>query len=204
MVNILNELLGQRSKVSILRLLICESVEISGREIARKTGLSPKSAHKTLVELKNQGVVSVRVTGNTYLFKINPGHYFVESILAPLFMSEKELFSKMVEAVKKSLPLKTLISLILFGSVARGESKTLSDIDLLLVVKDKKDKLSLEKSVLRKNTLFQDKFGLAISPYVLSVEEFIKKFNRKDGIIREILRDGLVIWGKKPSEILMR
>ena len=133
--HLLEDFLGQKSKVTILRILY-RGAELTGREIARKADLSPRAAQQALQELYATGVVHRKSVGASYLFSLNRSRYVVEKILSPLFESEQGLGAAMIEELRKALPTKGIVSIIMFGSVARGENKPGSDLDIMIVLEN--------------------------------------------------------------------
>ncbi len=117
-------------------------------------------------------------------------------------MSHKEYMnyvSLIVKSLKRVLK-KNLISIVLFGSVARGEAGEGSDIDLMVVARefkpfesrfdifneiDKELRSSREYRVLREKQL-----GRLISPVPLKLEE-IKK---NPPILLDIVTDGIILY----------
>jgi len=73
--------------------------------------------------------------------------------------------------------------LILFGSIAKGEEKVDSDIDLLIVVKTDKDKDRVEPLLDRLSSECLDIFGNRLSSYLLSTKEW--KARKSLEIIKE-------------------
>ena len=81
-----------------------------------------------------------------------------------------------------------IISIILFGSVARGDDTEESDIDILIISNDWEEIDSLITDEVFKVVLDKEEL---ISPYVLSQEQFdqTKDFN----FLTNVLEDGVVI-----------
>lgn len=116
--HLLEDFLGHKSKLTILRILY-HGTELTGRE-TRKAALSPRAAQQALQELYATGVVHRKAVGASYLFSLNRLRYVVEKILSPLFKSEQGFGAAMIEELRKALPAKGIVSLIMFGSVAKG------------------------------------------------------------------------------------
>ena len=84
-----------------------------------------------------------------------------------------EICKKLCKKLKKELK-DNLISFIIFGSTARGTAKKESDIDILLIVKDKtsaeekylKEKIKLPESYLFSTIITTEK-NLKENPYIL-------------------------------------
>ncbi|MEM3506455.1 MAG: nucleotidyltransferase domain-containing protein [Candidatus Bathyarchaeia archaeon] len=116
------------------------------------------------------------------------------------------LYIEYINLIQKALLDKLedgLISIVLFGSVARGEAKEGSDIDLLVVSSRFKGsigkrlklfqeiELKLSTSKARKE-LRKNKLGALVSPIPLKPEE-VKK---NPPIFLDILTDGIILYDK--------
>jgi len=83
----------------------------------------------------------------------------------------------------------TISRVIVFGSYARGEAKNESDIDVLLIVKDKK----IEREVIGMAVDVLLEHGEYISVKVLTEEEF--ELLKNTGFVRNVIKEGTVIAG---------
>jgi len=98
-----------------------------------------------------------------------------------------------------------LVGILLFGSIARGDWKKDSDIDLLLVIRGWKDKkvwerlreLSIAKEILRESREFHETLSNGYFPsiqhYALDPEE-VQKFH---SIYPDIAADGIILYDKE-------
>lgn len=80
----LDDLLGSRARLRILRYLCSTRGEYSGREIARAIGMGETPAHQALKELADTLVILYRVAGQTHYYRLNENHALVERVLCPL------------------------------------------------------------------------------------------------------------------------
>lgn len=197
----LNDLLGQQSKVKILRFLINNDMELAGREIARTVSLAQRTTHSALMDLWRQGIVGMRRAGKAKLYKINKENVFVLEALIPLFSFEGKLLSRLVASIIGKTK-KQAVSMVVFGSVAKGNERPNSDIDLLIVLAQgadsKKIELALDGLVLG----ISQKFGNLLSPVLLKESQFRSRYNHKDRFIRAIVANGKVIYGKTFMEMI--
>ncbi|MBI5209896.1 MAG: nucleotidyltransferase domain-containing protein [Elusimicrobia bacterium] len=197
----LDGVLGQRSKVAVLRLLAREP-ELTGREIARRAGLSPRAAQQALQSLHASGVLNRKTVGAAFLFSLNAGRYVVRSMLRPLFERERGLMAEMLARLGRALPREGVISVVLFGSAARGEGRRGSDVDVMICVKDSMDVDRLAEAVRDRSRAFSGEFGMPVSPYVIRRRDLVSRFDKKDKLIRNIVREGCVLRGKPLGEVL--
>jgi predicted nucleotidyltransferase len=197
----LDDLLGQRSRVKILRYLSRTRLEMSGRRIAADLGLSPWSCHLALRELTEQGVLVMRNVGRTYLFRLNERNYTVEKLLLPLFAQEAELLQAAIREIVAGLP-QSIVSIILYGSVSRREERPFSDVDFLVLVASGDDRQQVQGLFERKNESFVARYGNVLSPMVLTVAEFRQRYREGDALVSEIMNTGQVIYGQLISEVM--
>ena len=105
------------------------------------------------------------------------------------------LYEKVVDLLKERLisalgP--TLKSLILYGSVARGEAHEESDIDLLLIVTDKGEAYERAFDVAFEIDL---KHGTLTTLILHTPEELKRLYEEGEPFILEVLREGKVLYG---------
>ncbi|HLI31594.1 MAG TPA: nucleotidyltransferase domain-containing protein [Solirubrobacteraceae bacterium] len=115
----------------VLAVLARTRKPMTGREIARLTG---RTAHAgvldALARLVDQGVVERQEAGRALLFNLNRDHLAMPAVEVLVGMRE-ELLRRIRETVA-AWPVQPK-HLSLFGSAARGEGDTHSDIDLFVV-----------------------------------------------------------------------
>ncbi len=199
--NVLEEVLGQRSKIKILRVLFKSKIEITGRQIAQLSGLNHRTCHLALRELINEGIVTRQKVGKAHLFGLKETNYLVSHVLQPLFKKEAGLLQTALKKITKSFN-RTVVSVILFGSFAQGRESSDSDIDLLVLVSRQKEKKKVERKFDSLNMELMDTFGNVVSPYILTLREFTKKQKAKERLIGRIIKEGKVIQGKSLTEVL--
>jgi predicted nucleotidyltransferase len=196
----LDNILGQSSKVKILRFLVKSQAQLNGREIAKNVGLSHVKAHTALKDLTNQGVVNMRSVGSSLIYWLNEGHFLVKEIIRPAFEKEEGVFGQITKIILSNIKPPRPLSIILFGSFAKGSASADSDIDVVIVYRYKSKELILKElsEAEKRMTLL---FGNHLASVPLAIGEFQKKLKKKDAFICEIIRTGKVIYGKNISEI---
>ena len=115
----------------VLATLARGEVELSGRELARHVGHgSTEGIRRAADRLVGQGTVLRRAAGGAHLYRLNRDHLaapYIERLANPRGELIERLRSMLTEW---SEPAKVAM---LFGSVARGEATSTSDLDLLVV-----------------------------------------------------------------------
>ncbi len=198
--NTFDTVLGQRSKIKLLRYLFFCQEELTGRQIAKKIGLSHLKAHHALKELADQGIVCVKIVGNAMIYQINPNNFLARDILKPLFKSEKELLLILSDHITKRFKI-FAVSLILFGGVIHSKEEDAHNVDILLVVRDEMNLKAVEKEVEVEIQEVYQSFGNYLRPLIIKADEFYRRYKVGDPMILQIEKTGKVIYGKSFSEI---
>lgn len=204
MQSVLDRILDHKIKARLCRTLCKNDIEWTGRRLAKELGVSPTTAGKFLKELVKDGIVVTRNAGMAYLYSINNDNYTVKMILKPFFDQEEKAFNKALSVIRNSL-LRTgagIVSLAIFGSIARKDDTAKSDIDILIVLRSMKDRKALDKKMDIMVKEIADKFQSIVAPYIITAAAFKKRHNTKDPLMREILKSYILIFGK-PLERLI-
>lgn len=202
----LDKVLNSEIKIQALRIFSRSRGEMSGRQIARMIGVTPKTAHEILQDLLREGVLTMRAVGKTHLFRLNEEQVVVKDVLRPLFAAENTLSERLFDiirtAVKKSEFKDGIISIAVFGSVHAKTERPTSDVDLLVIVKTAKFKSGAEAIFSDIDQKISSQWGNLISPYVNTLAEFKAKAKRKTGAIPGILKSYQLIYGDRLEKLL--
>ena len=132
----LDDILATGSHVRILRALFAVPPGIgrSGRDLARRAGISHPRASQVLGSLAEQGLVSAERAPRADLYRLNREHVLVGP-LGELFEQESKTKFDLLSLVAKELKSRHLpvMEARIFGSAARGDMTGASDVDLALV-----------------------------------------------------------------------
>ena len=118
----------------VLTVLAASARPMTGREVARlvRRG-SADGVRKALQRLATQGVVDVDEAGRALLYGLNRDH-IAAPVVDALVALRGELYRRLREELTSwAIP---AAHVSLFGSAARGEGDTASDIDLFVVRRD--------------------------------------------------------------------
>lgn len=113
-----------------LAVLARTTDSLSGREIARRAGRSQEWTRKVLERLVEHGIAQRRPGGSALLYDLNRAH-----LAAPAVEQLVELRLLLVDRLRAELASWDVqpAAAALFGSAARGDGGTDSDIDLFVV-----------------------------------------------------------------------
>ncbi len=155
------------------------------RQLAKKTGLSPFAVKKYADLLVKEGLILEEKKANLRYFKANMSSLFFRHL--KIAFNLRTLFkSSLTDFLKQGLS--NISSIVLFGSMAKGENDEKSDIDILIIGKEKH--LDLEK--------FEEKLGKDISVHIFSWSEWNKKAKTDKAFYLDIISSGIALYGEKP------
>lgn len=195
----LENIFSAPSNVSVLRVLNERVVGITGRETARLSNLTHRSALNALTNLENLGVV-IRITGGRdHLFTLNRQNYISNQIVRFIFDAEKNLNQSIIVLLKKHLS-KLAESIIVYGSVARKEETLASDYDLCVVYSNRKTEIETIVSKLRDK--LHEQFNIQLAPLYISKSDLKKRAHKNLSPVNSIIKEGIVISGKSIHELI--
>lgn len=148
-------------------------------EISRKLNLDKRNLVKKLKELEEEGIFQSETRGNQKNYSINTSF--------PLFNEYKQIVFKTIGIEKKLRDILEKVEGVqkayLFGSYAKNELDTHSDIDLLVIGEHKV--ISLQRHI---NSL-QKQIDREINIVNIDKKEFDDRKKRKDPFIESILKE---------------
>jgi len=191
-----DEIVGGKASIRVLKTLVRYRGKVfTIRELARTSGLSHPEVSLVVRELERKGVVRLQPIGRAHQVTLNEESYILKSIVEPLIAAETNTLKALVSTVGPFFKDKRISSVAIFGSVARGLEKRISDVDLLVISSDKD---LANESAARATTATISKFGLGLSPLVMEEAHF-----RQGGdLVESILESYTMICGRDLREIV--
>lgn len=187
---VLDDVLGSRAKVAVLRCLWDEVHEsLSGRAVARRTQLSHAGALNAIRELEAHRVVRMTQEGR---FLIDREHELVSRGLSPLFALEAGFERRLTDLILGVVP--RALTVVLFGSVARGEETESSDIDVLVIVPD--DVIADDAYDAIRGSAGIGRFGRYLSPSIYTTSMLADGYREGWPVLAEIEHEGRVLHGE--------
>ncbi|MFZ1519725.1 MAG: nucleotidyltransferase domain-containing protein [Ignavibacteriaceae bacterium] len=187
------------SNISVLRILNERNVGISGREVSRLTGLSVRAAQVALINLSKCGVVKTLEGNRENLYSLDRQKYLSSELVEKIFLTESNYKLKIRSLIKSTLKGFSL-SLIQFGSTARGNETIASDLDLCIVYENKLSVVEEKVSKLRTD-LFK-RYNITLAPFYISIQKFRISAKKSKSPVNDIIKEGIVICGKTIKELL--
>ncbi len=194
--NVLNAVFSAQSNMIIMRAMINYNLGITGREVSRITGLSPRACLNSLSSLESLGIIKRLRGGRDHSFQLNTRHFLYSEVISPLLIAEK----KFQDAIKKDITYKLkgkCRSIYVFGSVARKEDSSGSDLDVCIVINNKKDQRTLENEITELSKDIIQKYGITLSPFFITANDFTHKYNLNKAPVADIVKEGILIYGSK-------
>ena len=198
-------ILDSTAKVRILRFFCRKGGTWSGNRIAAEVGINPMTAHRALRELRQSTLFQVQKIGNSLAYSLRDQHVLVREVLRPFFDREAGLRNRISELLTGALKggeKAKVITVALYGSVARGEERPTSDVDLLVLVESERAKRRVADALDRFCERALKEFGNVPTPYVNTLAEARRKIQRGLPVFQNILKEHRVILGKPLKEAL--
>ncbi len=197
-----DRIVGSRSKVRVLRVLFrFPDSEFTGEDLARKALVSKPIAHSSLSQLVEENVVARRVAGRAYLYRLLSDSYSTR-LVERLFRDQDSPVEELARLARKKLGSAAVVSVILYGSVARSGGGHDSDIDLYVIVGREADRRHVEQVVLELNRMSISRFGNSVSAMIQTVEESRVAYRRRRGLELQVESEGRVLLGVNIGEAL--
>jgi predicted nucleotidyltransferase len=199
--NPVTHIFGVDSNIRVLRELVRHGGGLSSSTISRQSGLSRSSVWLALQALQSLNVITSEGSDNTKVFKFNKDH-FLAGPIGLLFQTERDRFSSLLEAIKASSQANRqwILSLWMYGSVARREDVPGSDVDVAVIVDD--DHLAEVVSAIREN-LRQPGERLDFLPNVvgLDIGDVKRLVGDDDPWWHNSSHDAVVLIGEHPEDV---
>lgn len=153
--------------------------ELYVRELARVLDVDPTNLSKELKRLSSDGLFVASKRGNQTYYRLNREYQLYEetrSVVAKTFGVADALMHalKRVPGIDRAL---------LYGSFARGDEDTASDIDILIVGEPAAERLAMAMQKL------EQALGRTIHYVVMSAVELRRRTDSGDAFISDVLRN---------------
>ncbi|MEI9476496.1 MAG: nucleotidyltransferase domain-containing protein [Deltaproteobacteria bacterium] len=176
--NRLADLLSSRARSEIFRLLFGGSEEeLHGREIQRRSGLNDSTIRQELRKLVRLDLVWRRKESNRVYYRAK-----TENPIYPEIRNLVLKTSGLADVLKSALRDQRIHIAFVFGSIASGEEKAGSDVDLMVI-----GNLGL-RDLSRLLSGVADKVGREINPHVLHDNEFRRRIQASEHFVSTIMR----------------
>lgn len=188
----------------ILAVLAGTTRPLGGREIGRLAGVPSSSTWRALRSLVEEGVVlEDEAGGNTIVYRLNREHLAADAVI-----TLTRLRSLLVERIAEHLrgwEIQPVLA-TLFGSAARGDGSTASDIDLLVVrpkeIAEHDDRWGAQLGVLAE--VIESWTGNRAGIADISEREIPRLRRERPPIVEGLEADGIALVGEDPRSFFRR
>jgi len=172
-----------------LAVLLRTGTPLTGRQVHRLVAdsFSLRAVQDALRALESMGLVETESVGRATLHTLNREHYAVAPLrilLDPMAALETVIAANTDPNVR---------SVVLFGSVARGEATERSDIDLAVITKTEWDGQGRLQDAVRRH------LGCPCDVLALTEARFEDLVRAGEPVVQDILRDGVAVFGTPPT-----
>ena len=192
-------ILGNRSRVLVLRVLRGVGVPLNASQVAARTGLTHPAASTALRQLAMMGMVNSSPAGRATVHWLAWENLYVQEVIEPIFAAEEHIPQMLVDDLRDTFE-ELAISIVMFGSYARGDQRSESDVDVILVVDSHDAKAALESMLDEYSAQFRRRFGTSLSPLVYLMSEAEHLRTTAPELWQSVIDEGLVVTGVAPSD----
>jgi len=195
----IEEILGTRSRVAVLRVLWNARSPLNTSQIASRARLTHPAATSAIELFADAGIVRSSSAGRANVHLIERSNVYVQSYVEPLFAAELALPELLMQELKSTF-VNRAQSAVLFGSYARSAQDTTSDVDIALVADDAQSKAALDDMLHAYGAQFRERWGASLSPVTYEVREANALWRTAPAFWKSLNEDGVVILGRGPWE----
>jgi predicted nucleotidyltransferase/predicted transcriptional regulator len=177
----IEKLISSKARVEILKLLLFNTEKSYYQsQIAKLTNQPIRAVQREIERLLSVNLITEHSEGNRVYYRINPECSILED-LKSIFLKTTGIAEELITHLQAGK--KDIVIAFIFGSYARGQEDSMSDIDLIVIGDISSRKLS--------NILAKPKnlLGREINYAVFSESEFQQKVRKKDHFIKSVLHD---------------
>lgn len=187
----------------VIAALLGTSGELNLRTIARIARVSVAQASRVLPGLVELGMIKRREVPPSSMFRLVPEHVASRALLE-LANSRAAVIAEMGRAASKIRP--EPVSVLTFGSFARGDGEIDSDIDVIVVRPAEVDVDDEEwsQAIERWRVVVGRVAGNTVEVLDIGVGAVATKMSRGTQLWRDIQRDGEVVFGERLDLLVSR
>jgi len=178
------------------------------RELAKLSRVGVGTVSSEFNKLAKEGLVEQKSEGQEKYYKLNLASPRTRKLCELFevdkrekFYKEKRRLSWVLEDFTKRVSdfASEVQSIILFGSVARGETTSRSDIDVLVIAPNSEEERfnELMNAVDRLAAEVSGRYPEKLVPIVMMTKDFEKSMRDKKRFAADVLKDGIVLFGQE-------
>lgn len=196
----LDDLLSSRSKLRLLRRLVDGHDDLSGRELARRAGVTWRAAELALRDLVHLGVLHRTDARAQSRYTLVGTHTLVRDALVPLFGAERVWAGAVRRGLRDALRARgqgnrDIRWAGLYGSTARGDDRPDSDLDVAVVANSVAGAARVRQAMHEAGPRLAVRFGRAPSVLVFPASHWRGLVERDAGMRRALTTDAIPLLG---------
>jgi predicted nucleotidyltransferase len=184
---------------AVLHALAGTTRPVGIRELGRIAGVSPNRAHQVIRTLAEHGLVTVEDHAALRLCQLNRTHLLAEPVMA-LVDLRRRLFEFLTEEISswEAHPLHASV----FGSAARGDGDTSSDIDLLVICRDDVDEETWDEQLYESGRRIYAATGNEPAWFSITTSDLARAVETDEPVVRDWQRDAVHLVGQRLTTLL--
>lgn len=191
-------------KTQIIKLFYNDLLsQFTIHELAKKIDTSYSYVHRQISLLEKEGLLTINRQSNRRYCRPNYGHPEIKTLFVQVsnqitedFLRKGQKNSLIIEHLLSVLPKKTdynLLSIVLFGSLAKRTGSKKSDMDLFVLVPSKK---KYDESIEMECVALSRSFGVDINPIVCEPNNLLTMLRERDiNVGKELLKNKIILFG---------
>lgn len=176
-------------------------------DISKRLKIGYRPAYNHINSMEKEGIIEIEKVGNAKQCSLNLNNSKCRHLLEELDSIKKEaiyiknpkikmIIESLISKLTKEF-ISDIHSIILFGSYAKETATKSSDIDLLFIVTDLKNK-QLGENIERESTSYQYSYNIKISPIITDINEFKRMLKAEElNVGKETRQYGISLYGSE-------
>ncbi|MBI1973477.1 nucleotidyltransferase domain-containing protein [Candidatus Micrarchaeota archaeon] len=169
--NVLDTLFSGPVKAKILFFVVSNKSPYSEREIARRLKVSHTAVNKAMKDFHELNLVTPMKVGGATVWNLNEESYSYKAAQNPVLLSQSPPLEELKQLILTAVCGDDVPVASIFGSIAVGNEKYDSDIDLLVVVDSARVKDRVTGALNKTQDKIYSRFGNSISPIIYTINE---------------------------------
>lgn len=186
-------LLGSRVKVKIISRLLTDETLTSERELAQLIGASPGAVNRVLKDFHGSNLISPMRIGAATVWNLNKQSYAYQFLIGFPNMLKEQPLEDLKNQIRNQIRLAAVKKIVLFGSIAEGNEKPRSDIDLFILVEDGPNAKNAFEPINWVKDFFIQRYGNQLSPHIFTPKDLEDPQNKK---LLESVSRGIILVGQ--------
>ena len=173
------DLLGNKTKIRILRTLFeYPDKTFSEHELSRFTHVPQPTIHRNMGDLVNSNLVVFNRMGKMNLFSLNRNSV-LHNAVKQFLEAERDLLAELENVIVKALEHeKDVLAVNLYGSFSKGTERSDSDVDIIVVLSNDADIVTVNERLEDLGRLIRRRFGNTLS-YTVKKNKELKQIQSK-------------------------